>query len=77
LLVGRSWTPGDRRNVIRIQPPGTGSSTAYQGGGACKVVTNQQGATISTCSGKAFPRNSPAVHNPLGHVTPPSQFSWW
>lgn len=76
LLVDSQWIPGDNRNVIRIQLPGTGSSNAYQGGGAYYVTTNQQGAAISIYSGRAFKNTSPAVHNPLGRVDPPWP-GWW
>jgi RHS repeat-associated protein len=70
LFVAPDWTPGDTRNVIRVQPYGTGSSTKFGYSNGYYVVTNQAGAAISIYSGQQFPVTSPAVHNELGRVAP-------
>jgi len=70
LLVPPNWSSPDNRNVIRIQPSGTGSSLEFGYTNGYYVVTNQAGATISIFSGLQFPVTSPAVHNPYGTYSP-------
>jgi len=74
LLVPPGWQPGDNRNVIRIQPYGTGSSVRQGYSQGYFIVTNQAGAAISIYSGQQFPASSPAVHNEFGHVSPTGLF---
>lgn len=68
LLVGPDHVEGSRRNVVRVQPPGTGSSDKWMGGRAYYVAYNSQGAAISVYSGKSYRDNSPSVHNPFGYA---------
>jgi hypothetical protein len=52
LLVPPGWQPGDNRNIVRIQPPGTGSSIAWGYTHGYYIVTNQAGAPISIYNGQ-------------------------
>lgn len=80
LLVGPDWSIGSFKNIIRIQPPGTGSSVKYGYKNGYFVAYNSQGAAISIYSGNTYKYTSPAVHNALGPVVPPVEHSilrWW
>ena len=71
LLVPPGWQAGDNRNIVRIQPAGTGSSNAWGYTNGYYIVTNQAGAPISIYNGAQLGRTAPGVHNPLGPVVPP------
>jgi RHS repeat-associated protein len=75
LLVPPNWVPGSNRNVIRIQPPGTGSFEHNPNG--YFVVYGQSGAALNIRTGQQMPANSPGVHNPLGGVLPPQRPRPW
>ena len=72
LLVPPDYTAGSNQNLVRVQPPGTGSSSQWGYNFGYFVVYNNAGAAISIFSGQQFPANSPAVHNPFTVITPPS-----
>jgi RHS repeat-associated protein len=69
LLVPPGWTPGSRQNIIRLQPPGTGS-TQYNPQGYY-VVYGQSGSALNVWTGEQVRDTDPAAHNPWGGVFPP------
>jgi len=71
LLVPPEYKPGDRANVVRIQPFGTGSSTRHDYSSGYFVVHGGDGKPISAYNGRSLPQNSPGVHNPYGRLEPP------
>jgi RHS repeat-associated protein len=73
LLVPPGWTPGSRVNIIRIQPPGTGS-VAHNPRGYF-VVYGQSGSALNIRTGAQVKDTAPEAHNPLGGVIPP--FRLW
>lgn len=70
ILAEPDWQRGTRRNIIRVQPPGTPSAVrnGYENG--YYVVYNDIGSAISVYSGRVFKDNNPKVHNALGVLVP-------
>ena len=65
LIVPPEWIENTRTNVVRIQPPGTGSVDHNPEG--YYVVYNESGQPISPYSGKTL--NKSQSHNPLGGLS--------
>lgn len=71
LLVPPGWRPGDRRNIIRFQPAGTGSAHGGRYPSGYFIVYGQNGSALNIRTGQAVPDNAPEAHNPWGGVLPP------